>query len=55
LNKLWQPAIHNLWTRKTCTLVTVLGILRGVATIFAVSVTGASTAQSLEDFSASSL
>ncbi len=54
MNKLWHLAFRNLWTRKTRTLVTALGILLGVAAMFAVSVMGASTAQSLKDFFAQS-
>jgi ABC-type lipoprotein release transport system permease subunit len=54
LNKLWQLAFRNLGARKTRTLATALGILLGVAAMFAVSVMGASTAQSLKDFFAQS-
>jgi hypothetical protein len=50
LTKLWQLAFRNLWTRKTRTFVTALGILLGVAAMFAVGVMSASTAQSLKDF-----
>ncbi len=54
MNKLWLLALRNLWARKTRTLITAMGILLGVAAIFAVSVMGASTAQSLKDFFAQS-
>ncbi|MDH4136835.1 MAG: ABC transporter permease, partial [Anaerolineae bacterium] len=50
----WVCGYRNLWTRKARTLLTVVGIVLGVATIFAISITAASTAKSLEDFFAQS-
>jgi len=43
-------AYRNLWTRKTRTLVTTIGIILGVGTLLAVSITTASTTRSLKDF-----
>jgi putative ABC transport system permease protein len=54
MRRLSTLAFRNLWTRKTRTLLTVIGIVLGVATIFAISITSASTARSLEDFFAQS-
>ncbi len=54
MTSLWQIAFRNLWVRKTRTFVTAMGILLGVAAVFAVSVMGASSAQSLKDFFAES-
>jgi putative ABC transport system permease protein len=50
----WICGYRNLWTRKARTLLTVVGIVLGVATVFAISITSASTARSLEDFFAQS-
>ncbi|MFB0537789.1 MAG: ABC transporter permease [Anaerolineae bacterium] len=50
MRRLSTLAFRNLWTRKARTLLTVVGIVLGVATIFAISITSASTARSLEDF-----
>ena len=50
----WVCGYRNLWTRKARTLLTVVGIVLGVATVFAISITNASTAKSLEDFFAQS-
>ena len=54
MRRLSTLAFRNLWTRKARTLLTVMGIVLGVATIFAISITSASTARSLEDFFAQS-
>jgi putative ABC transport system permease protein len=54
VQRLSTLAFRNLWTRKARTLLTVIGIVLGVATIFAISITSASTAKSLEDFFAQS-
>jgi putative ABC transport system permease protein len=54
MRRLSTLAFRNLWTRKARTLLTVIGIVLGVATIFAISITNASTAKSLEDFFAQS-
>jgi len=54
MRRLSTLAFRNLWTRKARTLLTVVGIVLGVATIFAISITSASTAKSLEDFFAQS-
>jgi putative ABC transport system permease protein len=50
MQRLSTLAFRNLWTRKARTLLTVVGIVLGVATIFAISINSASTAKSLEDF-----
>ena len=54
MQRLSTLAFRNLWTRKARTSLTVIGIVLGVATIFAISITSASTAKSLEDFFAQS-
>jgi len=54
MRRLSTLAFRNLWTRKARTVLTVAGIVLGVATIFAISITNASTAKSLEDFFAQS-
>lgn len=54
MRRLSTLAFRNLWTRKARTLLTVVGIVLGVATVFAISITSASTAKSLEDFFAQS-
>jgi len=54
MRRLSTLAFRNLWIRKARTLLTVIGIVLGVATIFAISITSASTAKSLEDFFAQS-
>jgi putative ABC transport system permease protein len=54
VQRLSTLAFRNLWARKARTLLTVIGIVLGVATVFAISITSASTAKSLEDFFAQS-
>lgn len=54
MRRLSTLAFRNLWTRKARTVLTVVGIVLGVATIFAINITNASTARSLEDFFAQS-
>ncbi len=54
MTSLWQLAFRNLWVRKTRTFVTAMGILLGVGAMFAISVMGATSAQSLKDFFAQS-
>ena len=50
MRRLSTLAFRNLWIRKARTLLTVVGIVLGVATVFAIRITSASTAKSLEDF-----
>ena len=35
----WVCGYRNLWTRKARTLLTIIGIVLGVATVFAISIT----------------
>lgn len=50
MSNLYLLALRNLWTRKTRTLLTLSGVAIGVAFVLAVSITNASTQQSLEAF-----
>lgn len=50
MHHLLALAYRNLLTRKARTLVTATGIILGVGTLLAVSITTASTTQSLKDF-----
>src|SRR5512135_3420417 len=54
MTRLWMLAFRNLGVRKTRTLITASGIALGIAAMLAVSVMGATTAQSLKDFFAQS-
>ncbi len=54
MKRLSTLAFRNLWARKARTVLTALGIILGVGTVFALSISNASTAKSLEDFFAQS-
>ncbi len=54
MNHFASLAVRNVWARKTRTLITMLGILLGVAAMLAISVMSATTTQSLKDFFAQS-
>jgi putative ABC transport system permease protein len=47
LSNLYSLAIRNLWTRKTRTLLTALGIVLGVAVILAINIANSSTLASI--------
>ena len=42
LSSLYALALRNLWTRKTRTLLTALGIVLGVAVILAINIANSS-------------
>ena len=50
MDNFYLLAFRNLWVRKTRTLLTLSGVALGVAFVLAVSITNASTRQSLEVF-----
>lgn len=47
LRNLYALAVRNLWTRKTRTFLTTLGIVLGVAVILAINITNSSTLASI--------
>ena len=47
LSNLYGLALRNLWTRKTRTLLTALGIVLGVAVILAINIANSSTLASI--------
>jgi ABC-type antimicrobial peptide transport system permease subunit len=47
LSNLYALALRNLWTRKTRTLLTALGIVLGVAVILAINIANSSTLASI--------
>src|SRR5512136_1449504 len=47
LANLYALAVRNLWTRKTRTLLTALGIVLGVAVILAINIANSSTLASI--------